>query len=90
MSVPRILLTLIKPVGLVYLLWEYKLPFLIKVREIIALTYCVMTKKPGQILVAYTKNHPAYNIIAQDPPPGIVLVKLGSRLKQNLDRKSVV
>jgi glycosyltransferase involved in cell wall biosynthesis len=83
MSVSRMLLTLMKPIGLVYLLWEYKLPFLIKIREIIALTYRVMTKKPGEILVAYTKNHPAYNLIAQDPPPGIVLVRLGSRLKNS-------
>jgi glycosyltransferase involved in cell wall biosynthesis len=83
MTVLRIFLTLMKPVGLIYLLWEYKLPFLIKVREIIALTYRVMTKRKGEILVAYTKNHPAYNIIAHDPPPGIVLVRLSSRLKPN-------
>jgi glycosyltransferase involved in cell wall biosynthesis len=83
MFVPKMLLTLMKPIGLVYLLWEYKLTFLIKAREIIALTYCVITKKPGKILVAYTKNHPAYNLIAHEPPPGIVLVKLGSRLPKN-------
>ncbi|NJO15530.1 MAG: glycosyltransferase family 4 protein [Thioploca sp.] len=83
MTVVRTLLILMKPVGLIYLLWEYKLAFLIKVREVIALTYRVITKRKGEILVAYTKNHPAYNLIAQNPPPGMVLVRLSSRLKPN-------
>jgi glycosyltransferase involved in cell wall biosynthesis len=78
MSSSKSFLTLMKPVGLVYLLWQYRLPFLTKVKEISRLAYCVLVKG-NRILVVYTKNHPRMNAVAQNPPQGILFVRLTSK-----------
>jgi glycosyltransferase involved in cell wall biosynthesis len=71
-----------KPVGWIYLIWQYKLSFFRKFREILDLVYCVITKR-GRILVAYTKNHTRMNSIAKNAPRGILFVKLTFPFKKN-------
>ena len=79
-----------KPVGWIYLLWQYKLSFLIKIKEISRLAYCVLAKG-NRILVVYTKNHPRMNAIAQNPLQGILFVRLTSKFnKKNYFLKFLV
>jgi len=72
----KLLFILIKPVGWIYLTWQ--LPFITKIKEFVGLVYCVLTKR-NRILVAYTKNHPRMNTIAQNPPTGILFVCLTTK-----------
>ncbi len=78
MSSSKSFLTLIKPVGWIYLIWQYRLPFLTKAKDISRLAYCVLVKG-NRILVVYTKNHPRMNAVAQNPPQGILFVRLTSK-----------
>lgn len=78
----KTLLTVIKPLGWAYLFWQYRSSSLNKFKEIINLTYCVLTKGK-RILVVYTKNHPRMNSIAENSPEGIVFVRLTYPFKRN-------
>jgi len=82
MSFSKSFLTLMKPVGLVYLLWQYKLPFLAKVKEVSRLAYCALVKG-NRLLVVYTKNHPIWLAIAHNPPKGVMFVRVTSNFKAN-------
>jgi len=77
MSISKSVLTLMKPVGLVYLFWQHKLPLLNKVKEIFHLIYCAIVKK-DRILVVYNKNHPQWVTMARNPPKGIMFVRVTS------------
>jgi len=81
MSFSKSFLTLIKPVGWIYLLLQYKLPFFSKVKEISKLAYCALVKG-NRILVVYTKNHPRMNTIAQNSPKGILFARLTFQLNK--------
>ena len=82
MSLSKLFLTLMKPVGLVYLFWQHKLPLLTKVKEIFNLVYCAIIKK-DKILVVYNKNHPQWVTMARNPPEGIMFVRVTSHFNGN-------
>lgn len=79
----KLLVNLAKPFGFMYVFWQYKSAPLAKTREITGLIYYAITKR-NRILVAYTKNHPRMNIIAQNAPEGIVF----ARITQNFSSSS--
>lgn len=75
------LLSAIKPLGWAYLFWQYRSSSLNKIKEIFNLTYRALTKG-DRILVAYTKNHPRMNSIAENAPEGIIFVRLTHPFKR--------
>jgi glycosyltransferase involved in cell wall biosynthesis len=77
----KITFKLLKPLGWLYLLWNYKVRLFVKIKELVGLAYYGLTKNK-QILVVYTKNHPRMNILANNPPPGVLFVRV-TALRRN-------
>ena len=83
MLLSKIFVSLIKPLGFSYVLLQYKSSTLAKIREISWLAYYSLTKKK-RILVAYTKNHPRMNVIANNAPDTIIYTKVTQNYKNNI------
>ncbi|GEM_PF-6114314 len=88
MFLDRALITLAKPLGILYVLVQYKSRLLAKLREVAVLAYYVASKGNRKIIV-YTKNHPRMNIVARHAPDHLVFTRLtqqyhGNRLLTHL------
>ena len=79
----KVLISLAKPFGYIYLLVQHRSPFISKLKEITVLAYQVATKR-DRIIVAYTKNHARMNIVAQYAPRDFIFVKFTHQYRENL------
>jgi len=78
----RALIALAKPLGLFFVLVQYKSRVIGKLREIAVLAYYAANKRNRTIIV-YTKNHPRMNIVAKNAPRHLVFIKLTQQYRNN-------
>lgn len=77
------LVGIVKPFGFIYVLWQYRLKPIIKIKELIVLAYYALAKG-NRMVIAYTKNHPRMNIVAENAPRGVVFIKLTQKYTDNI------
>lgn len=82
MFLDRALIYFFKPLGILYVLIQYKSRLITRIREITTLGYYVVNKRNRKIIV-YTKNHPRMNVVSENAPKHLVFAKLTQPYRDN-------